>query len=117
MIILVHFTEEECVEPTSELIVVVMGYTSGRWLLKETGMIVWRESVAKSEVGRCFTSIKSNEKIQIVIQPCEELDENQYVEYGEYIGAELLPLCIECWQARQEHLRSTELLEYRKIVT
>ena len=102
-------------EPTSELIVVVIGCTSGRWLLKVSGMMVWREAGAKSEVGRCFTSIRSNEKI--VMKPCEEFDENQYVEFGEYIGSELLPQCIECWRERQERLRSTELLEYRKIVT
>ena len=99
-------------EPNNELIVVVMGGTRGRWLLKGLGMMVWREAGAKSEVWRCFTNTRSNEKI---VTPCDELDENQYFEFGECFGSELLPVCIECWWERQERPRSTQLLEYRKI--
>ena len=80
-------------------------------------MMIWKEE--DMEVGRCFTSTKNNE--QIVIKPCEVLNENQYVEFGQYIEEEgdvqLLPLCIECWQARQDSLRAKELLEHRKAVT
>ena len=111
----IHFTEEECIEPNSDLVVVVTGCTSGRWVLRDTGMMVWKEAGAKSEIGRCFTSIWSNEKI--LMKPCQELDENQYVEIGAYEGSELLPLCRDCWRRRQEILRNKQLVEYKKTVT
>ena len=102
-------------EVNVDLEVVITACTSGRWVLREAGMMTWREAGAKSEIGRCFTSLGSNEKI--AIKPCQELDENQYVEFGAYKGTELLPLCTECWRRRQDNLRTKQLVEYRKTVT
>ena len=69
-------------------------------------------------IGRCITSIKAHQKI--VMKPREELNENQYVEFGEYVedndGSLLLQLCLECWRSSQDKLRSKQLIEYRTIV-
>ena len=112
-----HYAEQGCVEPDGQL-VVVRGCTGGWWEWEgHTGMMVWRER--EGEVGMCFTSIKYNEKI--VMKPCEELNENQYVEFGDFIeeggSTELLPFCLDCWRARQDRLREKELVEHRKVVT
>ena len=112
-----HYTEHECVEPDDNLIVVVRDCTGGWWSWEESGRLVWRER--EGEVGRCFTSIKNNEII--VLKPCEELNENQYIEFGEYVEGggktELIPLCLDSWKIRQDNLRAKELVEHRKAVT
>ena len=94
---------------------VVTSCTSGRWLLKDTGMMVWKEGGAKTNVGRCLTSMGTNEKV--LMAPCNDLDENQYVEFGLFDNDVLEPLCFECWKLRQENLRKKQLEEYRKIVS
>ena len=102
-----------CLEPGTDKVVITRECSKGWWSWGEEGMMVWRTRV--EEVGQCFTSIKPNEVA--VVKPCEELNEAQYVEFGNYEEHYLQPLCLECWETRQARLRARELVEYRKVVT
>jgi len=88
--------------------------TTGHWKWTSHGQITWSEGCSK-----CVTSTKAN--LPLAFEFCKELSEDQNIEMGEYHtdnGSHVLrPLEVTAWQERQNAMRTSQLSEYKVLVT